>query len=202
MQVSNQARSRYNRRPSKRVTERIPRSLNPSTDVITKRFTIGNQTITTSAFAIVNVTTNVQSDQCSQFPSTEWASYAARYQQYRVKSFKVTFFPTQVVNTIATNFIGVLYTSKFISTNIPTSAAMIIADNESRCFSTNKQFSYTCTWDRNPNAKLWSPTNAAIAADRRYGIAWCSNTNVNILQANSILFVYNQEFEVELEGPT
>jgi hypothetical protein len=186
-------------RPKQR-RDPIPRPMShPRDDITVKRMTVGSQVLTTSAFGIIGVTTNLQSDQCSQFPSTEWASYAARYDQYRVRKMTLYFKPTLVSTVPATNLLSVMYFSDFISTSIPTSAAQIIADSHFQQFSTGKEFQFTTTWDRNPNAKLWSPTSAAIPALSRYGVAFCSHTNVNLMPINTIIYCYLMEFEVELK---
>lgn len=174
-------------------------------DVIVKNMIIQSQVMTTSAFGIINVTTNQQSDQCSQFPSGSWASYAARYGQYRVREMAIHCKPTLKTNSCIGvapyNLLSVMYFSEFQSTNIPTSAGVICADSKFKQFSTGSSFTYKANWDRNPNAKLWSPTNAAIPVDRRYGIAYCSHTNVNLLPVNTILYCFTMEFIVEFADP-
>jgi hypothetical protein len=198
-------RRRGKGKPSRRGAERAPRYLSGIHDNLVKRMTVGSQVLTTSAFGIIPVTTNLQSDQCSQFPSTEWASYAARFQQYRVRRMRLHFDPCLNVNSVAgvasLNLLSVLYFSDFDSTSIPTSAAQIIADANFRKYSTAKSFTYTTTWEKNPNAKLWSPTNAAIPALSRFGVAFCSHTNVNLLPINTIIYTYLMDFEVELQHP-
>jgi hypothetical protein len=192
-------------RKPRQNSNQIPRYISGVHDILCKRMTVGSQVLTTSAFGIIPVTTNLQSDQCSQFPSTEWASYAARFQQYRVRRMRLHFDPCLNVNSVAgvasLNLLSVLYFSDFDSTSIPTSAAQIIADAKFRKYSTCKSFTFTSNAERNPNAKLWSPTNAAIPALSRFGIAFCSHTNVNLLPINTIIYTYLMDFEVELQHP-
>jgi hypothetical protein len=204
MQQKQTNNQRKRKQPS-RQPQSIPKYISGVHDLLVKRMTVGSQVLTTSAFGIIPVTTNLQSDQCSQFPSTEWASYAARFQQYRVRRMRLHFDPCLNVNSVAgvasLNLLSVLYFSDFDSTSIPTSAAQIIADAKFRKFSTSKSFTYESDWGRNPNARLWSPTNAAIPALSRFGIAFCSHTNVNLLPINTIIYVYLMDFEVELQHP-
>lgn len=198
-QNSNKNKKRNNKKQQQPRVSRI-RAFEFGADTLVRRFSIGSQVVTTSAFGIVPVTTNLQSDQCSQFPSTEWASYAARFGQYRVLKMSLHFKPTMPVNSgvIATNLLSSMYFSDFMATTIPTTAASIVADRSFREFSTGRAFVYTTTWNRNPNAKLWTPTSTAIPATSRYGIAFCSHPNVNLLPVNQILFTMYMEFEVEL----
>lgn len=192
--------NKLNKRPARQLRSARP-FIRTAGDILTKRMTVGSQVLMTSAFGIIPVTTNLQSDQCSQFPSTEWASYSARFGQYRVKSMTLRFRPCFTVNSVATNLLSVMYFSEFSSTSIPTSAAQIIADSKFRMCSTGKEINYTATWARNPNAQLWNPTSAAIPAASRYGVAFCSHTNVNLLPINTIIYTYLMEFEVELKEP-
>jgi hypothetical protein len=99
------------------------------------------------------------------------------------------------------NLLSVLYFSDFQSTNIPTTSGQICADSHFRQFSTRESFTYSTSWDRNPNAKLWAPTSAAIPATQRYGIAFCSHTNVNLLPINTIIYCFTMEFIVEFCDP-
>jgi hypothetical protein len=198
-QNSNKNKKRNNKKQQTPRVSRI-RSIEFGADTLVRRFTIGSQVVSTNGFGIVPVTTNFQSDQCSQFPSSEWASYAARFGQYRVLKFSMHLRPTMPVNSgvIATNLLSSMYFSDFMSTTIPTTAVGIVSDRSFREFSTGRAIVYQTTWARNPNAKLWTPTSTAIPATSRYGIAYCSHPNVNLLPVNQILFTLYLEFEVEL----
>jgi len=184
-----------------RTQVRLMKSIPTIVDGLLVKMVLANQTITTSAFGIVNVTTNWQSDQCSQFPSGSWASYAARFGQYRVHAMALHLHPTMNVNAgvIATNLLSTMHISDFISTVIPTTASGIVGDSSWREISTAKPIHFRTTWERNTNAKLWSPTNAAIPIDRRFGIAFCSHTNVNLLPVNTIIYTLSADFLVEFK---
>jgi hypothetical protein len=168
-------------------------------DTVLVKMVFANQVLTTTAFGVINTTTTLQSDQCSQFPSGSWASYAARFGQYRVHSMAMHLHPTLPVNSTsaAAGQISSMHFSDFISTYIPTTAAGIVGDSSWREFSTGKPITFRANWARNPNAKLWSPTSAAIPIDRRYGIAYCSHTNINLLPVATIIFTWSAEFFVE-----
>jgi hypothetical protein len=152
---------------------KMPKQLAYAGDVITKRLTNTNSYVVTNSVLGVQLksTSTVQSD-----PAVEWASFAARYQQYRVKALSVTFF-----------FMGYNYVqaspyviSDYIGTAVPGSSAQIISDE--RCVvrasggqNGSTMFVYETDWTRNPNAKLWNPTSAVIPAANTYGIAFASH---------------------------
>jgi hypothetical protein len=199
MNNTNQQRQRkQSKRQGRQLSTRI-RGPPVVKDTVIVKMVFANQVITTTAFGVVNVTTTLQSDQCSQFPSGSWASYAARFGQYRVHSMAMHLYPTLPVNSTsaAAGQISTMHFSDFIATYIPSTAAGIVGDSSWREFSTGKPITFRANWARNPNAKLWSPTSAAIPIDRRYGIAYCSHTNINLLPVATIIFTYSAEFLVE-----
>lgn len=176
------------------------RNLTMDGDMLTKRMTISSNTIPTTAGGIIAVATysngTVQSN-----PATEWASFAARYQQFRVKSFTIRFLPVFPVNTgmTATTGHSSLYVSDFIGTALPGSAAQVLADERSRVFSTSKSWSYTVTSRRNPNALLWNPTSAALPAANSMSIAFASST-VATMPVSQTMGQIDFEFIIELRG--
>jgi hypothetical protein len=173
------------------------RSLEYRSDTLVRRMST-TRLVSTTAGSIVAVTTDIQSDFCFSFPSTEWASYAARFGQYRTIAMTVTFFPCDTtppggVNTSASMFI----VSDFIVTTVPTTVSGLIADRSSKCVSTTRQFKYKSTWNRFPNARLWTPTSTAIPAANRYGIAYATYSNATVLTPAAPLYVVLIEHEVE-----
>jgi hypothetical protein len=151
----------------------MPRQLAYSGDVITKRLTFTNSYITNNSVLGVQLknTGTVQSDS-----ATEWASFAARYQQYRVKALSVTFYFYQNSGYLGSPFV----VSDYLGTAIPGSSAQILSDE--RCVvranggqNGSSMFVYETDWSRNLNAKLWNPTNAVIPAANVYGIAFASH---------------------------
>jgi len=167
-------------------------------DVITKRMTIPNLSISTNGAGVVAVNTTIDSTLVETAPATEWASFAARYQQYRVKSVKMIACATNPAASPGNAPVVPLYVSDFIGSSVPSSAAQILADEGSRVISSKNDFTFRATWARNPNAKLWTPTSGAITTANSYGIAFASNTAVTAV--SSLQFGYQLEFEVELRG--
>jgi hypothetical protein len=167
--------------------------------------TLPSLVISTTAGAIIAVTTTVDTTLVQSAPATEWASFAARYQQYRVRRVRVRACPVFPVNdgpdgiAVSTGHSS-LYVSDFIGTSVPGSAAQVLADEGAKALCTYKPFVYETTWARNPNAKLWNPTSAVIPAANSYGIAWASSTNATMMAASAPYISYDVEWEVEFRG--
>jgi len=175
----------------------IPKSIGSSGDIITKRMTIPNGTVVATAGSVVAVTTYscglVQSN-----PASEWASFAARYQQFRVQGMKMTLLAILPVNTAA-NTMCEMYYSDFIGTALPTTVAQVLSDENGVVKSSGKDHVITVSWARNPNAKLWNPTSAALPAANAFGVALCSSTYAGFPAAGTV-FTYSLEFLIELRG--
>jgi hypothetical protein len=171
-------------------------------DIIVKRFTSPAVVVPTTAGSIVAVNTSIDSAQVQNLPATEWASFAARYQFYRVRSVKMIVFPVfpgAGSPTVGANGHSVLLVGDYLGASVPASAAQILSDERCKMFSTSKVFTFTATWDRNPNARLWAPTNALIPTANQYGIAYATPTGT-ALPASTDLFSYILEWDVELRG--
>lgn len=174
-------------------------------DFIVKEMTLSSLTQSTSAGSIVPVTTSVDTSLVQTAPAAEFASFAARYQQYRVRKCRVIVrpcYPSTIANAgIAANEShSSLYVADYIGTATPSTAAQICSDERSVVHSTADKFTYEVTWARNPNAKLWNPTNAVIPAANTYGIAWASSTDNTLLPTSKTIFTYTVEWEVEFRG--
>jgi hypothetical protein len=164
-------------------------------DVITKRLTF-NGAYSTSGASILGVqlisSSSVESD-----PAAEWASFAARYQQYRVKALSVTF----VMSGQCTPYV----VSDYIGTSTPSSAAQIISDE--RCVVRSYQgiqggtmFVFETDWNRNPNAKLWNPTSASLPSANTYGIAFASHPQAVAPGGSTLIFQTTTAWLVEFRG--
>lgn len=93
-----------------------------------------------------------------------------------------------------------LYVADYIGASVPASAAQVLSDERCVVASTAKGVSFASTWNKNPNAKLWNPTGAAIPAANLFGIAWASNTNATLMAAATPYFAYDVEWIVEFRG--
>jgi len=167
-------------------------------DVIVKKMTIPGLMIVSSAGGVINLSTSNQTGTVQSNPATEWASFAARYQQYRVRKLVIQGKACLPVNTTAAIH-GALYISDFIGSSTPSSSAQVYSDERSIVVPTYRDFSYVATWSRNPNARLWNPTSASVPTANEYGIAYASAGNPS-LGLSLVYYALSVEFEVELRG--
>jgi hypothetical protein len=183
------------------------RKMAPSSagDIIVKRMTLPSttaNTVSSTAGSIVALDTATSAAVVQSAPATEWASFAARYQQFRVRSVRLILEP---VNTVSYQATGVtvnhssLYSGDYIGTSVPGSAAQVFSDEKARLTNTSKRLSYTVDWSRNPNAKLWNPTNAALPPANNFGIAFASSAAAE-LAVSYPYFTRSVEWVVEFRG--
>jgi hypothetical protein len=170
-------------------------------DIIVKRMTVPAGQISSTAGGIITVSSftaaSVQSG-----PASEWASFAARYQQYRVRSVTMVMeprFPGSGTPVTTSGSHGALYVSDFIGSATPSSAAQVLSDERSVVANTSKRIVFTVDWVRNPNAKLWNPTSAALPTANSFGIAVAGDSQ-STLAASTAYFDVNVIWEVELRG--
>jgi len=194
-------------RSSKKQSRRgsnIPRQIGAG-DVILKRMTLGSQSVSTTAGSIIAVTTSVTSSLVQSAPAAEWASFAARYQQYRVKSVKIRVLPIFPVNNGGAGLApntghSQLYVGDYIGSSTPATAAQVLSDEGALCHSTSKPWSFTATSRRNPNALLWNPTSASVPTANQFGICWASSTVATAMAGSTPYLVYDVEWIVEFRG--
>jgi len=166
-------------------------------DVIVKRMTLTGTLLTSTAGGVIS-TTLFPTSQVESAPAHEWASFAARYQQYRVRAIRLSGKAVLPVNT-ATVIHGALFMADYIGSSSPSSAAQVFSDERGKCVATCKDFVYEADWSRNPNAKLWNPTSAAVPTANLFGIAVASDAS-QTLSVSTTYYVVEQEFVVELRG--
>jgi hypothetical protein len=171
-------------------------------DIFVKRLTLEGGNVSSTAGGVIAVATNVSSDLVRSGPAAEWASFAARYQQFRVRAVKIIMepcFPASGTPVAATSAHGAMYVSDYIGTSVPGSAAQVLSDEGAVVTNTCKKIVYTVDWNRNPNAKLWNPTSAAIPAPNIYGISYCSDAS-SALAINTLFYALSFEWLVEFRG--
>lgn len=170
-----------------------------SGDMMVKRMSLPLAGIVTSASGVLPVTTYV-SGLVQSSPATEWASFAARYQQYRVRKITlVTKASHPTSDTVLTEHCTI-YASDFIGSSTPSSAAQVLADERNSQFSSAKDWSKVASWDRNPNARLWNPTSASVPVANEFGIAIASNFLTPLAAAGVQILSPALIFEVEFRG--
>jgi len=166
-------------------------------DQIVKRMSFSNDILATGAGTTI-APFSVSSSGPEQFPATEWASFSARYQQYRVRAIRITGKAIQPIQT-ATISHSVLYRGDFIGASTPTTAAQVLADENVKEVATNKDFRDIVIWERNPNARLWNPTSAAIPVANTYSWVVASPT-LPALTTATTYYALVVEWEVEFRG--
>lgn len=173
-------------------------------DVLVKRLTLqGGQIFSTAGNVIAVNATNLTAANVQSVPATEWASFAARYQQFRVRSVRVIMEPTYPGSgtpVAASVSHGTFYVGDFIGSAVPTTAAQVLSDEGVHIYCTSQRVDYMVDWTRNPNAKLWNPTSAALPVANSYGIAYASNSAATCLAASTTFYSYTVEWIVEFRG--
>jgi hypothetical protein len=171
-------------------------------DILVKKLTLPTTSLSTTAGGIIAVKT-FDASLVETVPASEWASFAARYQQYRVRSVQMILEPRYPFTTAAPSGggsgHGALYVGDYIGTATPTSAAQILSDEGSLVTNTCRRVVFTVDWARNPNAKLWNPTSAALPTSNTYGIAVSSSAN-SVMSASTAFFDVQLEWIVEFRG--
>jgi hypothetical protein len=163
-------------------------------DQIVKRMTLNGSFSTGAgtAIAVISVTSG------SVTSATEWASFSARYQQYRVRAIRVTGKAIQPIQT-ATIVHSALFRGRYIGTSVPSSSAQVLADENVKQSCTNKDFVDIVTWQGIPDAKLWNPTSAAIPSVNQFSLVYASNPS-GVLTTGTTYYVNTYEYEVEFRG--
>jgi hypothetical protein len=166
-------------------------------DQIVKRMTVPSLAITTGAGTVLPIT-SITSSQVQSDPATEWASFAARYQQYRVRAIRVVGKAIQPVQnpTVAHSS---FYRGDFIGSSAPGTSAQVFSDENVKVCGTYRDFTDIVTWVRNPNAKLWNPTSASVPTANQFAWVGASATNP-LLTTATTYYAVSVEFEVEFRG--
>jgi len=164
-------------------------------DSILKRMSF-TSTLSSNAGGSIPITA-FTTDTVRSNPATEWASFAARYQAYRVRAMRVQFIATHpTVDAVATSH-AALIVSDSTQGQTPTSTGQVFADERSIVRETFRRFSYTTDWSRNPNAKLWNPTNAAIPVANQFQV---NVITLGTLANSTLYYELIFEFDVELKA--
>jgi hypothetical protein len=166
-------------------------------DSIIKRLTLPALTLATGAGTSIPVT-EYKSGDVQSVSASEWASFAARYQQFRVRAIRIRGKATQPVQ-LATVAHSVLYMGDYIGSAAPASSTQVFSDENVKEIATYKDFVYVATWSRNPNAKLWNPTASTPASANMFSIAVASPATPPLTTATTY-YAVTEEWEVEFRG--
>jgi len=164
-------------------------------DIILKMMTFPEAGFNATAGGAIAVT-SVDTTAVQSTPATEWASFAARYQQYRVRSVSIHFTPANV-STFTGVGCGRIFVSDYIGTSVPGTAVQVLADERCQIHDNMREWSFTSSHARNPNADLWNPTSAIIPAANSYAIVLASPADYAATQAIGFITV---RWLVELRG--
>jgi hypothetical protein len=178
-------------RPNNKQSER---SFTNAGDHIVKRCS-ATATLATGGGTAIPLTSQLSGDASS---SSEFASFAARYLQYRVRRLRITGKATQPVQT-ATVTHSALVRGNFVGATAPASTASIVSSESFKSNGTHSDFEHVVTWDGIPDAKLWQPTSAAIPAADQFGIVFASIASPAMTTATTY-YVLFAEWEVEFRG--
>lgn len=170
---------------------------NSAGDVIRKRLTFTGSVLATGAGTSIPVTF-VSSSSVQSLPALEWASFSARYQQYRVRAIRVTGLALNPVQATTLTH-GSLYRGDFLGLSMPGSQAEVFADENVRTVSTHTSFQDVVNWNRNPNAKLWNPTSAGTPTANTFSWVVASST-VPALTTGTSYYSVLYEWDVEFRG--
>lgn len=146
--------------------------------VFVRRMALSYSTLSTGvggtlAWSAIANTSNVQVS-CPDF-----ASCANIYGAYRVRAMEVHLLPAFVVNTTAVTVPLCVATCTFQAGAAPANYAAIVDGSNVQMLSGYKQYKLTCDDRRDPNARLWTPTSAAVPTGNNFGIVICGSTTTS-----------------------
>jgi hypothetical protein len=183
--------------PRKNKTQAFSKAMSNAGDTIVKRLTLPALILATGAGTAIPVT-EYKSGDVQSVSATEWASFAARYQQFRVRAIRVRGKATQPVQ-LATVAHSTLYQGDYIGSSAPATAVQIFSDENVKETATYKDFTYVATWSRNPNARLWNPTASTPPSANQFSIAVASPATPALTTATTY-YAVTEEWEVEFRG--
>lgn len=207
---SNQRKQRGARDgPSRREKQTNVRMDNLSSNtVVVRRRIVAVGVIATSGAGFIPLT-SITTDQ-ARTVGTDFSSMAARYTQWRVRAVRQRLYPIVDSTTAVTAGGGVV-------TPHPTaiafasyreglgyaSFASVCTGTDARIFQgREKCIEYSADWSNNPDAHLWSATNAAIPTANVYGFQFI---DTGVAPASAVSTTYYRavyDWDVEFQGPS
>jgi len=175
----------------------LARVMSNAGDSILKRMSLTGATLSSQSGTAIPLSV-FNAAEVQSAPAAEFASFAARYQLYRVRSLRVSGRAINPVQT-ATLTHSTLHMGDFMQAAQPTSDAQVFSDERSKSVPTHKSFVYEVNWDRNPNAKLWTPTSAAIPTLNNFSFVASSPAAPPLLTA-TVYYAVDLEWLVEFKG--
>lgn len=200
---SNQKSSRARRGARKQdltaeVLTKVSRTLgnlNAGATIMVRRLTTSG-TIATNGAGAVALGTLCSSSAVNA--ATDFASVSNLYVGYRVKAMRVHLFPIYVANVAgvapppSTVAVGMFSSGLSVTTY-----ANILDSAQCQFFSGYRRFTTAVNWDNIPDAKLWTPNNAAISSTEVYGLVFMGATGNPAAQVTTAYWNYVVEYETE-----
>lgn len=135
---------------------------------------------------------------------TEFASYAARYSEYRIKAMRMHFMachPAQVPTATITGDHGAIFVGQSEQGPVVGSGQQVMSLFRRKVHSTSKSFVAYADWSRNENAKLWNAVAAIVPAANNFSIQWGTPTFANnAIVASTDYFSCFLEWDVQFRG--
>lgn len=147
-----------------------------------------------------------QYDTGSLTGTVDW-SMANRYTEYRVKSMRVRWFPivTEIQSATSTYTVipapGPIVGAVYANTYGYGSVQLRLAGSEVQLFLNGRIVDKTVDAKGYPDAALWTPTNAAIAADSRFGIEFSDLGNGPTSAVSTVYYRVLVQYLTELRLP-
>jgi len=169
----------------------------------TERVTLPT-TLSTSAGGFIPAT-QITSDGCRG--ATEWASFAARYTQFRVKSMRIRLIPIVDATTAVTAGGGAvtphptgLCFAQYAEGLGYGNYAGVYAGAGAKLFNGSERIiEYAFDWRGNPDAKLFSATNAAIPTSQIFGVQFQDSGVAPASAVSTVYYRLYTDWEVEFK---
>jgi hypothetical protein len=135
---------------------------------------------------------------------TEFASYAARYSEYRIRAMRMYFMachPTNVPTATTTADHGAIFVGQSEQGPVVGSGQQVMSLFRRRVISTSKSFIAHADWSRNPNAQLWNAVGAIVVAANNFSIQWGTPAFANnAIVASTDYYSCFLEWDVQFRG--
>jgi len=139
----------------------------------------------------------------------DWTNLSTRYLTFRVKAIRIRAWPIVDMTTAVTVGGGAVTPhptaiafATYKEGNSYLSYVSLCTGADGRIFNGRERcIEYTADWAGNPDAKLWSPTNAAIPTAQQFAIQFQDQGAAPASAASTTYYRILYEFEVEFNVP-
>jgi len=172
---------------------------------ITRRIcTFAGGTISTTAGNLLALNT-CSNDTVRTIGSPEFASYSARFMEFRVRRVTNRYMPTWAFSNVfgndASHNHGVVYAGTFYGGAAPANGQGLLSSTGGKACTSCKEIVIQADWNQFPNGKLWTPIGSAINAANVYGVGICGPVLASsTFVASTDYFNVVNEWDVEFCG--